>query len=199
MRTGKIILISGAARSGKSAFAEQFARDLDSRVAYLATAQARDREMQDRIRQHQKRRPSSWRTFEEPFDLCEVIIKNHNDYKTWLLDCVTLYVSNLLFAQVESVNDENYIITDVQNNILCKVNNLIETAVETNITLLAVTNEVGWGIVPADPLSRAYRDIVGRVNQELAEKAKEVYLVSLGIPIRLKPSSPLVFNQQQQS
>lgn len=189
MSKGKIILISGAARSGKSSFAEQLARDLDERVAYLATAQGLDDEMQDRIARHRENRPAVWRTFEEPFELGEVIRGNHQEYRTWLLDCITLYVSNLLFAKVQHVTTDNYIATAVQDHILGKIDHLIETVEETGITLVAVTNEVGWGIVPADPLSRAYRDIAGIVNRKLADRANEVYLVALGFPLRLKPSS----------
>ena len=97
MSKGKIILISGAARSGKSAFAEQLARDMDDRVAYLATAQALDDEMQDRIERHRRGRPPAWQTFEEPFELSDVIRGNHHEYRTWLLDCITLYVSIFFF------------------------------------------------------------------------------------------------------
>ena len=187
-KTGKLILISGASRSGKSTFAEKTAAQIGSNIAYLATAQALDDEMKVRIEKHKKQRPSSWQTFEEQFKLSQVIENNRQTYDTWLLECITLYISNLLFSKADAGNiGDNYIATEVQNYILHEIDKLLETIKKSSITMIAVTNEVGWGVVPADALSRAYSDIVGKANQQLAAAADEVYLVTMGIPLKLKP------------
>lgn len=184
---GKIILISGAARSGKSRFAEQLANQMDKQVAYLATAQALDPEMQERINQHQKRRPANWITFEEPFEIEKIIEENHQFHKTWLLDCLTLFVSNLLLREVRATTDSTFVDSRIQSCILDRIDSLCRLVGKTKITLLTVTNEVGWGLVPPDPVSRLYRDIVGLANQKIAAQAEEVYVTVLGLPLRIKP------------
>ncbi|MCR4440888.1 MAG: bifunctional adenosylcobinamide kinase/adenosylcobinamide-phosphate guanylyltransferase [Peptococcaceae bacterium] len=183
---GKLIIVSGAARSGKSLFAEKLAAGMDKHVAYLATAQALDREMEERIERHKKRRPAGWQTFEEQTAVHLVIEKHHPAYKVWLLDCVTLYVSNLLFSVVKDVHEEKLADKRIEEYIFQSIDSLMETVRRLDLTLIAVTNEVGWGLVPPDPLSRLYRDVVGFVNQKMASHAEEVYLVALGIPVRLK-------------
>jgi len=185
---GKLILISGASRSGKSTFAEMFTSQTGGRIAYLATSEALDEEMKVRIEKHRQQRPVDWQTFEEPLNILTLIEKNHQLYDTWLLECVTLYISNLLFSKADTANiGENYIVTEVQNHILLEIDALIDYIKIAPLTLIAVTNEIGWGIVPADALSRAYSDIVGKANQRLAAAADEVYLVAMGIPLKLKP------------
>lgn len=183
-----IILISGGARSGKSTLAEELALKMDSPVAYLATAQALDDEMTARIEIHKERRsPEKFYTFEEPYFIEDLLIKNQHKFRTWLLDCLTLYISNLLFAQVDPTKITNqFISTKIEEEILRQIKSLLETLSELKINLVAVTNEVGWGLVPADPISRAYRDILGRANQQFAAAANEVYLLSMGLPLRLK-------------
>lgn len=184
---GKIILVSGATRSGKSSFAESQAHNLDKPVAYLATAEALDEEMINRVKHHQKSRNPDWTTFEEPYAIEAVIKDNHQNYPVWVLDCITLYVSNLLFSQLGKVEGDNLVADDVNDYILQKIDNLISVLKEANIDIFLVTNEIGWGLVPPDPVSRLYRDIAGRVNQKLAEAADEVFVVMLGIPVRIKP------------
>jgi adenosylcobinamide kinase/adenosylcobinamide-phosphate guanylyltransferase len=184
----KIILISGGARSGKSTFAEQLALQMDKPIAYLATAQALDQEMAERIKNHQKRRPAHlFHTFEEPYNLKEVLLQHHQQYRTWLLDCLTLYISNLLFAQVDANTEINQnLSTELAEKLLSQLNALLTTLAELELTIIVVTNEVGWGLVPADPVSRAYRDILGIVNQRMAAAADEVYLLTMGIPLKIK-------------
>lgn len=190
---GKIILISGAARSGKSRFAEQLASQIDKQVAYLATAQALDPEMQERINQHQSRRPANWTTFEEPFEIEKIIEENHQLHKTWLLDCLTLFVSNLLLRKIKATSDSTFDSTladsRVQSCIMDRIDSLCRLVAKTKITLLIVSNEVGWGLVPPDPVSRLYRDIVGLANQKIAARAEEVYVTVLGLPLRIKPAT----------
>lgn len=186
MKESKLILVTGAARSGKSLFAEQLVTKEDSRVAYLATAQALDREMEERIHLHRIRRPQHWQTFEEPFHPAEVLLANHELYRVWLLDCLTLYVSNLFFNMAGQGPAEALPVAKIQEHILEEIEKLINCVKKTGVTLVAVTSEVGWGLVPPDPQSRAYRDILGRVNQRLGQAADEVYLVAVGIPLQLK-------------
>lgn len=191
IKTANLIVVTGAARSGKSQFAEELVAKLDKPVAYLATAQALDPEMVERIARHQERRPEAWTTFEEPLDLAEVIMANSPKYPVWLLDCVTLYLSNLLFQEPATKHflenpGTSFLTQEVEGHILTKVQELLDKLKQVEITLVAVTNEIGWGLVPLDPLSRVYRDIVGKVNQLLAREATEVYLVTVGIPTKLK-------------
>jgi len=193
---GKLILVSGAVRSGKSAFAEQLALQMetDKPIAYLATAQALDQEMSERIKIHRGSRSGDvWQTFEEPYLLKDVLLKHHLTYHTWLLDCITLYISNLLLAQVkrEKILDQ-FVDTKIQKVIAVQINEFIDTITKLPVNFIAVTNEVGWGLVPPDPLSRAYRDLLGRVNQKFARAAEEVYLLTMGIPLRLKPPKDVV-------
>ena len=194
---GKLILVSGAVRSGKSAFAERFALQIakDKPIAYLATAQALDQEMSERIKIHRRNRSEDvWQTFEEPYLLKDVLLKHYLTYHTWLLDCITLYISNLLLAQVKPVkNSDQLVDTQIQKQITGQINELIDTITQIPVTFIAVTNEVGWGLVPPDPLGRVYRDILGRVNQKFAEAAEEVYLLTMGIPLRLKPSQDFIW------
>lgn len=187
MSSGKLIFISGGARSGKSTFAEEMMRDIKGPIAYLATAQALDKEMESRINQHRQRRPKDWTTFEEPLQISELIEKHCTSYPSWLLDCVTLYVSNLLFFYLKTHQKEDELCNDgLQDFILHEIKNLLKTVQNTGICLVAVSNEVGWGLVPPDSISRAYRDIMGIVNQLMAQASNEVYLVSMGIPLCLK-------------
>jgi len=183
---GKLIVVSGAARSGKSLFAEKLAAGLDKQVAYLATAQALDDEMAERIERHRKRRPAGWQTVEEQTAVHLAIENHYPSYKVWLLDCVTIYISNLLFAAANGRPAEDLPVLYIEEYIFQQIDSLLATVRRLDITLIAVTNEVGWGLVPPDPLSRLYRDLVGLVNQKMAFQAAEVYLVALGIPVRLK-------------
>lgn len=188
MGKGHLILVTGAARSGKSSYAEYLANLASEEVAYLATAQALDEEMEERIRLHTERRSHTWQTFEEPFNPGKVILNHYREYKVWLLDCITLLVANHLLSKVQP-QDAVFISTEIEEFITREIENLINVVHTTDITLIAVTNEVGWGLVPPDPLSRAYRDIVGRVNQKLAQAADDVYLVTVGIPMKLKSAA----------
>lgn len=169
-----IILFTGGARSGKSRRAEQYAARLGRPVVYLATAEARDDEMAARIVAHQAQRPAAWRTVEAPLSPAGAL-RELEPGAVVLLDCLALLVSNLLLAHEDAP----------EGPVEREVAALIAAARERDLTLVAVTNEVGSGIVPAYPLGRAYRDLLGRANQQVAAAADEVYLVVCGIPVEL--------------
>jgi adenosylcobinamide kinase/adenosylcobinamide-phosphate guanylyltransferase len=179
---GKLILVLGGSRSGKSEFAEKIAADTNKRVAYIATAAICDEEMAERVRLHQERRPDSWVTVEEETDIPGVLGK-YGQGDALLLDCVTVWITNLLLAQQQSdlktasIKIEQYILGQVAR---------IPEAVEYGADLIVVSSEVGLGLIPEYPLGRVFRDLVGKTNQLLASKADRVFLLVAGIPMELK-------------
>lgn len=180
-----IILCSGGARSGKSEFAEQLALSLKGRNAYVATGQAFDDEMKDRIKKHQLRRGKEWITFEIPLHLHKnwEQIKNVSD--VILIDCLTMFTSNHLFAHgdINTQEDSNRI----ESIILEELRLLLQDINNSNDkTVIFVTNEIGLGIVPENKLARYFRDITGRVNREVASAANKMYLTISGVTIELK-------------
>lgn len=180
-----IILCSGGARSGKSEFAEQLALSLKGRKAYVATGQAFDDEMKDRIKKHQLRRGKEWITFEIPLHLHEnwEQIKNVSD--VILIDCLTMFTSNHVFAHgdINTQEDANRI----ESVILKELRLLLQEINNSNDkTVIFVTNEIGLGIVPENKLARYFRDITGRVNREVASAANKMYLTISGVTIELK-------------
>ncbi|GIV90457.1 MAG: adenosylcobinamide kinase/adenosylcobinamide phosphate guanyltransferase [Chloroflexus sp.] len=170
-----IILFTGGARSGKSRCAERYATRLSEHVVYLATATADDDEMRLRIEHHRRRRPSTWRTVEATAHLATVLAELPAGTVV-LLDCLSLLVSNLLLANE----------SDPEPAIEREITDLLAVVARRDLTLIAVTNEVGMGIVPAYPLGRQYRDLLGLANQRVAAVAAEVYLVVCGIPVELR-------------
>jgi len=180
---GKMILVTGGARSGKSAFAEKLARESGGEVAYIATAEAWDAEMEHRIALHRSRRPSDWQTYEAPREAAEVIREAGKGHKVILFDCVTIYLSNLLCREAEPY-DEAQLAALVQGAMASLIEAVQGLPEETAV--LFVTNEVGAGIVPENRLARLYRDLAGLANQQLAAAADAVYAVLCGIPLRIK-------------
>jgi len=173
------IFITGGARSGKSRFAEQTAAGYDAPLCYLATAQPLDDEMGRRIIQHQQRRGDAWHTIEEPLQLAQALIENDGTFNVVLIDCLTLWLSNLLMLhEYQGAKAEGRILEDVMH--------LAETLRNMATPVIIVSNEVGMGIVPENRLARMYRDIAGQANQIIAAAADEAWLVSSGIPLRLK-------------
>ena len=178
---GKIILVTGGARSGKSSFAERLALKIgDGRAAYIATAQIFDDEMNFRVRLHQSRRGDNWQTFEAPFAAEEKILEAAKNFNAILFDCVTIYVSNFICAA--NLDDEKFL----YDNLRGMIQRLIDAAKSSDATTIFVTNEVGGGIVPENKLARRFRDLAGLANQMIAAQAEKVFLTVTGIAIDIK-------------
>lgn len=182
---GSITFVTGGARSGKSTFAERIAAQSGSPVVYVATMEAGDDELRERIARHQERRPADWTTVEAPHAIVEAVQSAPGD-ACLLLDCLSLWVTNRLLAGLgesptpaEANAFETMLDTEVEA-LLAAVRGRSGTAV-------IVTNEVGSGLVPPYPLGRVYRDILGRVNQRVSLAADRAWLLIAGRPIELPP------------
>jgi adenosylcobinamide kinase / adenosylcobinamide-phosphate guanylyltransferase len=175
----KTIFITGGARSGKSRLAEQIALEHGAPLCYIATAQALDGEMDQRIIKHQQRRGEAWQTIEEPLSLAQALKNCDNSCKAILVDCITLWLTNLIF-KYENQGDE------MEELVMKDVHHLAATLGSMTTPVILVSNEVGLGIVPEHKLGRIFRDIAGQANQILAAAAADVYTVISGIPLKLK-------------
>ncbi len=172
-----IILITGGIKSGKSSFALQKAEAMQEKndLYFLATAVDMDREIQERIKIHKKSRGPSWNTIEEPIDLKKAF-SLVPDKSTVLLDCLTLWLGNILHDQ------EKILFSDIEKN----MKNILSLINKKKLNVIFVTNEVGWGIIPENELGRIYQDLLGKLNQLIAESADEVHLMVSGINIKIK-------------
>ena len=168
-----VILVTGAVRSGKSQYAERRSSEMGERRLYIATAEAKDEEMSERIAAHQRRRGKEWDTLEAPLELAEAVIAQRGKIDCAVVDCLTLWISNLLIAR-----DETHAIK--------KVDQLLATLPRLDFGIFFVTNEVGWGIVPDNPLARKFRDLTGWTHQRLAQAADEVILMVAGVQMVVK-------------
>lgn len=177
---GKIILVTGGARSGKSKFAESLALKMGGKAAYIATAQIFDDEMAHRVKLHKERRGKNWITFESPFNADKSISLAAKSFDVILFDCVTIYLSNFLCAA--NLDDIEKIYRDSKN----LINELIEATKKSSATVIFVSNEVGAGIVPENKLARIFRDIAGLANQQIATNAEKVYLTVAGLAVDVK-------------
>lgn len=166
-----IELVLGGARSGKSRYAAQCAMASGLPVTFIATAQAFDDEMAERIARHRADRPTGWRTVEEPLALAASLAREAAAGHCLLVDCLTLWLSNVLLAGRED-----------------EIETLIATLPTLPGQLILVSNEVGFGIVPENALARRFRDEQGRLNQQIARLAERVTLVAAGLPLPLKGS-----------
>ena len=176
---GKLTLVIGGARSGKSAFAEGLA-GRERKVAYIATATAEDEEMRERILKHRLARPRTWTTYEQPAEADALLPSLAGKCDAVLFDCALLYVSNMLLADtLDRVSDAG---------IFSAIERLLRAARAAPFDTILVSGEVGCGVVPLDALVRRFRDVMGEVNQRLAAQADEVYYVVAGLPHRLKPA-----------
>ena len=186
--TMKITFITGGARSGKSKLAENTALKTGQKVIYLATAQALDEEMANRIKIHQQRRPDNWTTIEEPRFLSRVLKdistdRSYESYDIILIDCLALLVSNWL--PLEKASDTSQW-DNLRTELLDEIKAMISEMEKIQKDFIIVSNEVGLGIVPEYPLARLYRDLLGEVNQIVAASADEVIFMVSGLPMKLK-------------
>jgi len=172
--TKKIYFITGGARSGKSAFAERLANGMTGKRAYIATAQAFDPEMAAKIQHHRERRSAAWDTYEEPLAIADLLVKLNGRYQIVLLDCLTLWLSNVIAH------------TDGDDAVNSRSDGLVEAIKNFDGSSIVVSNEVGLGIVPDNPLARRFRDFAGILNQKMAQVADEVYFTAAGIPMKIK-------------
>ncbi len=170
---GKIILILGGARSGKSTYALSLAKK-QKQVAFIATCQGLDKEMEQRIKLHKEARPKHWQTFEEPKELGILLDKIGNTFDCIIIDCLTLLVSNLILNGYK------------EKDILNKFAAILAQLEKKKAKVIVVSNEVGLGIVPVSKLGRNFRDIAGKINQIVANKANQVLLMVAGVPLDIK-------------
>ena len=180
-----MILVTGGARSGKSRHAEALIADSPN-VLYIATSQIFDEEMAARIQHHRDGRPAHWRTAERWQHLDELIHADINPNEVVLLECVTTMVTNLLFDYGGDKDPDEWDYQAMEQAINAEIQSLIAACQRCPAKVVLVTNEVGMGIVPESRLARHFRDIAGRVNQQLAAAANEVWLVVSGIGVKIK-------------
>ncbi|MFO7637661.1 MAG: bifunctional adenosylcobinamide kinase/adenosylcobinamide-phosphate guanylyltransferase [Clostridia bacterium] len=184
---GKLIFITGGARSGKSTFAEKMAASGSDRIIYVATAKPIDEEMRERIRMHQKQRSDAFVTVEGYSGIPGLIQEAGVLAGTVLIDCITLMVCNLMFDIIPDWDDmrEEQVLA-FEKRVEEEITQIVQYAEETDKTVIVVTNEIGMGIVPGQASTRLYRDVAGRANQMLAGASKEAYLMVSSLPIRIK-------------
>jgi adenosylcobinamide kinase / adenosylcobinamide-phosphate guanylyltransferase len=178
---GKIVLVVGGARSGKSSFAERYVASKGKKIAYIATAQVYDEEMEYRVKLHKTRRPSAWKTYESPYRAERAIVEAAKEHDMILFDCITLYLSNLLCKENAAID-----LAKDSKEVFAAFQQIVQAAKDANCTIVFVSNEVGAGIVPENALAREYRDLAGLVNQMIAREAEDVFLVTCGIPVNIK-------------
>jgi adenosylcobinamide kinase/adenosylcobinamide-phosphate guanylyltransferase len=190
----RLVLILGGARSGKSTFAEQLATNSKRSVAFIATATGRDDEMRERIAKHRAARPAGWQTLEETLDLVGAVKWASQQADVLLLDCLTLWLSNVLLQEM-AAHDEGEVemafrseSLHVSERAMKDLNDCLDVIqlLGAEKTIIMVSNEVGLGIVPSYALGRLYRDMLGYVNQRVAQAADRVYLMVAGIAVDIK-------------
>jgi len=198
----KSILLTGGARSGKSNYAQELALKSGKKVLFVATAEAGDDEMRQRIKAHQLSRPSDWGTLEATANVGKEILKKggglarrpSGDMKggaeVVIVDCITMLVNNV-FSRYADYTEEKIDSALVEKEVTREISDLIECLDRLEAGFIFVTNEVGMGLVPANPIDRLYRDLLGKANRMLAERVDEVYLMVAGLPLQVKPEKIL--------
>ncbi|MDE2767744.1 MAG: bifunctional adenosylcobinamide kinase/adenosylcobinamide-phosphate guanylyltransferase [Chloroflexota bacterium] len=177
----RLTLVLGGVRAGKSRYAQELAGD-GGRVLFVATAEPGDEEMAARIAAHRAERPATWSTLEEPIDLVTALTPLVPDFDTVLIDCLTLWVSNLLLQDPDREGTPAHIQTQARR--------LIDLYERSDVSWIVVSNEVGLGVIPTTRLGRDFADGLGRVNQQFAAAADDVVVMFAGLPVNLKTPGP---------
>ena len=171
----KVTLVIGGCRSGKSSYALRLANDIDTGgKKFLATSLILDEEMEDRVAKHRQERGSEWETMETPLDLPQVLSRDFDQDTLLLVDCLTMWVNNMLLREWS------------EDEVIAAIYSLRRALENVEVPVVLISNEVGTGIVPESPLSRAFRDHVGKLNQEAAACADRVFWMVAGIPVNIK-------------
>lgn len=181
-----LTLVTGGARSGKSSFAEEIVKENGKNIVYIATSIPFDEGMKSRIKKHRESRPNSWYTIERYKNFNHILEdEKFKNADTVILDCITIMVSNLILEKnIDFDNTTMDKIDMIEEEILVEINELLN--VLNGKRAILVTNEVGMGLIPSYKLGSIFRDIAGRVNQYIAKKSNEVYLIVSGLPMKIK-------------
>jgi len=180
---GKMTLLTGGARSGKSTLAEKIAAETGGEILFIATAQALDKEMERRIQLHQESRPEDWKSLEIGENLASVLAKKKLSADLIIIDCITMLVSNVILKHSGSLDEPDE--EAAEDALDQEISSLISYIQKSNSTFILVSNDVGMGLVPPYPVGRLYRDLMGRVNRQLALVADEVYWINAGFVLPL--------------
>ena len=173
----EIIFVLGGCKSGKTSFALKLAEGYkEYKKIYLATSIVCDEEMKERVERHRKERGDAWQTVEYPYKLCDGLIFNMKNDSVIVVDCLTMWVNNLMYKKcsLEEISKQ--------------INTLIKVLTNAKGVVILISNEVGFGIVPSEPISRRFRDVVGILHQEVAKVSHKVYFMISGIPTLIKGS-----------
>jgi adenosylcobinamide kinase/adenosylcobinamide-phosphate guanylyltransferase len=184
--TKQSVLILGGVRSGKSQFAQEMASRMGGGVLFVATGEALDEEMGQRIEEHRRMRPSNWRTVEAPLGVGRRIREQIGDAQVVIVDCLTLLVSNVIGQCGDSEQVDAGLVSE---KLAVEIEELVACIEKVEASFILVSNEVGMGLVPDNRLGRLYRDCLGKANRELAQRADTVYLMIAGIPMVVKGPS----------
>lgn len=184
----KIILLLGGARSGKSHYAQEYARKNAAQVLFVATATAGDEDMRLRIERHKQDRPAGWRMLEAATNVGIQIEANAGDAQLVVIDCITMLINNI-FCRFDENQFGTISEAVLEKDVVAEIKQLQNSMEKVNASFLIISNEVGLGLVPENRMGRLYRDFLGRVNQMLAQQSDEVYLIAAGIAVRIKSSN----------
>lgn len=169
-----LTLIFGGAKSGKTDFAVSMGNKVEGKKIYIATADILDEEMEYKAKRHRETRGREWHTIEESIEVDRILLSLRNECSVVLLDCVTLWLSNITCNDIK------------EEAVLSKIDSMLIAADCIDYKLIIVSNELGMGIVPDNRMARIFRDISGKANQMIANRAKDVYFVTAGIPVKIK-------------
>lgn len=189
-----VTFVIGGARSGKSTFAEEKAKEYGTNVLYLATAVVTDQAMADRVKKHKEQRPKSWNTIEMYSNFKNLV--NYVEFKeseAILLDCISTFIGNLMFdSKIDFDSCKPEEVNLLERRITEEVKTLMDVCNKNNKKLIIVSNETGMGVVPSYYMGNYFRDINGRINREISEQSDFMYFIFSGIPIKLKHRGEMV-------